>query len=69
MIYTHEMLCDARRALHELMIGKRVVTVTKDGRSVSFTSATRADLCKYIAEIEEALGVRVRRRRPMGVRL
>ncbi|HGX8511117.1 TPA: gpW family head-tail joining protein, partial [Escherichia coli] len=27
MIYTHEMLCDARRALHELMIGRAVVSV------------------------------------------
>ncbi|MBL6354833.1 phage tail protein, partial [Escherichia coli] len=27
MVYTHEMLCDARRALHELMIGRAVVSV------------------------------------------
>ncbi|HFP1469551.1 TPA: gpW family head-tail joining protein [Escherichia coli] len=36
MVYTHEMLCDARRALHELMIGRAVVSVSKDGRQVQY---------------------------------
>ncbi|EJF1946179.1 gpW family protein [Salmonella enterica] len=62
-------LKEAREALHALMTGKRVATVTKNGRSVSFTSATLADLRKYIAELEAELGVCVRRGPPAGVRL
>ncbi len=63
---TMPQLIEARQALHELMTGKRVATVTKNGRSVSFTSATLSELKAYISELEEELGVAIRRRRPAG---
>lgn len=37
MMYTQEMLTEARQALHELLLGKRVVSVSKNGRQVQFT--------------------------------
>nr|WP_274536007.1 gpW family head-tail joining protein [Escherichia coli] len=30
------MLCEARRALHELMIGRAVVSVGRNGRQVQY---------------------------------
>ncbi|ANP06980.1 gpW family protein [Escherichia coli] len=69
MIYTHEMLCDARMALHELMIGRAVVSVSKDGRQVQYSRATIGELRQYIEEMESALGVSGRRRGPAGVGL
>lgn len=42
----------ARAALHDLMMGKRVATVQKDGRRVEFTATSVSDLKKYIAELE-----------------
>ena len=67
MVYTHEMLCDARRALHEQMIGRAVVSVSKDGRQVQYSRATIGELRQYIEELESALGVSGRRRGPAGV--
>ena len=52
MVYTHEMLCDARRALHELMIGRAVVSVSKDGRQVQYSRETIGELRQYIEELE-----------------
>lgn len=63
---TMQELEEARTALHELMTGKRVATITKNGRSVSFTSATLSDLKKYISELEAELGINTRRRGPAG---
>ena len=48
-----EELAAARAALHDLMTGKRVATVQKDGRRVEFTATSVSDLKKYIAELEE----------------
>lgn len=61
-------LREAREALHNLMIGKRVVTVQKDGRRVEFTAASVNELKKYIAQLEAELGLSGRRS-PLGVRL
>ncbi len=69
MMYTQEMLTEARQALHELLLGKRVVSVSKNGRQVQFTQINIADLRNYIAEIESGLGLSSRRRGPAGVRL
>ncbi|ECC9579938.1 phage tail protein [Salmonella enterica subsp. houtenae] len=69
MMYTQEMLTEARQALHELLLGKRVVSVSKNGRQVQFTLINIADLRNYIAEIESGLGLPSRRRGPAGVRL
>ncbi|MVX88158.1 phage tail protein, partial [Escherichia coli] len=46
-------------------IGKRVVTVTRNGRSVTYTSAGLAELKRYVAELEDELGLRVRRSGPL----
>lgn len=56
----------ARAALHDLMMGKRVATVQKDGRRVEFTATSVADLKKYIAELESQIGITQRRRGPAG---
>lgn len=62
-------LLEARAALHDLMTGKRVATVQKDGRRVEFTVTSVGDLKKYISELEETLRTGYRRRGPAGVRL
>ncbi|HDC2293524.1 TPA: gpW family protein [Salmonella enterica] len=61
-------LIEARAALHDLMMGKRVATVQKDGRRAEFTATSVSDLKKYIAEMEASLKTGVRRG-PAGVRL
>ncbi|EDO5624124.1 TPA: phage head-tail joining protein [Salmonella enterica subsp. enterica serovar Grumpensis] len=61
-------LIEARAALHDLMMGKRVATVQKDGRRVEFTATSVSDLKKYIAEMEAGLKTGGRRG-PAGVRL
>ncbi|EGL8659786.1 head-tail connector protein [Escherichia coli] len=38
-----EELAAARAALHDLMTGKRVATVQKDGRRVEFTATSVTD--------------------------
>ncbi|EGI5344736.1 tail assembly protein [Salmonella enterica subsp. enterica serovar Sandiego] len=48
-------LIEARAALHDLMTGKRVATVQKDGRRVEFTATSVSDLKKYITEMEAIL--------------
>ena len=60
-----EELAAARAALHDLMTGKRVATVQKDGR-VEFTATSVSDLKKYIAELEVQTGMTQRRRGPAG---
>lgn len=61
-------LIEARAALHDLMMGKRVATVQKDGRRVEFTATSVSDLKKYIAEMEASLKTGGRHG-PAGVRL
>lgn len=59
-------LDSARVALHDLMTGKRVATVQKDGRRVEFTVTSVSDLKKYIADLEVQVGITQRRRGPAG---
>lgn len=56
----------ARAALHDLVMGKRVATVQKDGRKVEFTATSVSDLKKYIADLESQVGSTLRRRGPAG---
>ncbi len=63
---TQADLDGARAALHDLLTGKRVATVQKDGRRVEFTAASAGDLKKYIADLEIQIGVQQRRRGPAG---
>ncbi len=64
--FRQEELAAARAALHDLMTGKRVATVQKDGRRVEFTATSVSDLKKYIAELEVQTGMTQRRRGPAG---
>lgn len=59
-------LDSARAALHDLMTGKRVATVQKDGRRVEFTVTSVSDLKKYIVDLEVQVGITQRRRGPAG---
>lgn len=59
-------LDSARAALHDMMTGKRVATVQKDGRRVEFTVTSVSDLKKYIADLEVQVGITQRRRGPAG---
>ncbi|EBH6782460.1 TPA_asm: phage tail protein [Salmonella enterica subsp. enterica serovar Java] len=61
---TQTELDAARAALHDLMMGKRVATVQKDGRRVEFTATSVIDLKKYIADLESQIGNVSRRRGP-----
>jgi uncharacterized protein (UPF0216 family) len=65
-VATHEQLKEAKKALHDLLTGKRVASIQKDGRSVTYTSATLSQLRAYILELEIALGISSRRSRPAG---
>ncbi|MDM3448002.1 gpW family head-tail joining protein [Citrobacter sp. Cb027] len=68
MVTTEEL-----QALHQarldLLTGKRVVSVQKDGRRVEFTQASLNDLNRAINDAEMMLGSVSRRRHPLGVRL
>lgn len=55
----------ARKALHDLLMGKRVASIQKDGRRVEYTSASVSDLRRYISDLEAELGLSSRRR-PAG---
>ena len=48
----------AEQALHNLNIGQQAVTVTYNGKSVTYTQAKKADLKAYIRELEIELGIR-----------
>lgn len=61
---TQTELDAARAALHDLMMGKRVATVQKDGRRIEFTATSVIDLKKYIADLESQVGTNSRRRGP-----
>jgi uncharacterized protein (UPF0216 family) len=64
---TQSDLDSARKALHELLTGKRVASIQKDGRKVEFTATNVSELKQYIIELELKLGQLSRRGRPAGV--
>lgn len=48
-----EQLADAKAAYHELLVGRSArVFVDQNGERVEYTAANRADLRKYIQELE-----------------
>ena len=57
-----------RQARLDLLTGKRVVSVQKDGRGIEYTAASLDELNRAINDAESVLGT-TRRRRPLGVRL
>ncbi|EJL4023526.1 TPA: phage tail protein [Escherichia coli] len=58
-----------RQARLDLLTGKRVVSVQKDGRRIEYTAASLDELKRAINDAESVLGTTRRRRRPLGVRL
>lgn len=52
MMETQMMLMEARRALHELLLGEKVVSINKDGRQVQYTPASIPALQQYIHQLE-----------------
>lgn len=54
-------LVEAEAALHKLMLGNQRVTVSYDGKSVTYTAATAAGLRAYIVELRAQLGTGSRR--------
>lgn len=61
-------LTQARTAYHKLMTGTAVVSVNKDGMSVSYERADAAKLQAYISELSQIVEGSGRRRPPAGVR-
>lgn len=57
-------LAEARLAYHKLMTGQTIVRFQRDGKTVEFKAADRAQLRAYIAELESQLGGVGRRRGP-----
>ena len=47
----------ARAALHDLMMGKRVATVQKDGRRVEFTATSVVDLKNTLPNLNHRLAL------------
>lgn len=48
-----QQLADAKKAYHELMLGRSArVVVDRNGERVEFTAARKADLYAYIRELE-----------------
>lgn len=63
---TAQKLEQAKEALHELLIGKRVVSGSFSGRSVQYREQDIPQLRAYIRELEAEIDPAVARR-PFGV--
>lgn len=65
---TQDQLQEARQALHRLLTGTSTVSIQRDGKRVEFAQIQRADLERYINQLEAtAGGGGARRRGPAGV--
>jgi hypothetical protein len=56
-----QWLSDAQAALQGLMTGRREVTVAYDGKSVTYSNASRSDLQMWIMQLQRQLGTGGRR--------
>lgn len=59
---TQQQLDEARAALHNLITGKAVVSIQKNGRKVEYNLANKAELQGYISQLESELSARHARR-------
>lgn len=59
---TTQQLQEAKAALHNLMTGKAVVSLQRDGRRVEYTPANKSQLQSYINQLESELNSRSTRR-------
>jgi len=65
---TQAELTEAKAALHKLLTGRAVASVTVDGVQTQYTQANIQSLRAYIETLESELGIKsVRRRGPAGV--
>jgi len=65
---TQEQLNEARIALHQLLTGQAMVSITRDGKKVDFSPANRGDLERYIAQLHaQVSGAAPLRRGPARV--
>ncbi len=55
-------LTEAETALHKLVMGSKEVTVSYDGKSVTFAQTDESRLRSYIAELNSKLGTGGRRK-------
>lgn len=61
-------LQEARKALHNLLVGKKAIKLQQNGRSVEYQQADIEKLKLYVSDLESKLGTTITRRRPIGVR-
>lgn len=57
-----QWLLDAQTAMQALMTGRREVTVAYDGKSVTYSNASKGDLQVWIMQLQRQLGIGGRRR-------
>jgi gpW len=57
-----QWLTEAQNAYKELVLGRRAVTVSYDGKSTTFTAGNKADLQEWIDLLQRALGINKGRR-------
>lgn len=50
-------LAEADTALHQLMLGKKVVSVDYDGAATTFSKANEGQLRRYIRSLKRELGL------------
>lgn len=62
-----EKISEAEDALHELSLGRRVVSLSRNGKAMTYTATNRVDLELYIARLKSQKNTSSRR--PMGIRL
>lgn len=63
-----QYLAEAETALHKLLVGEKVQTVSYNGQSVQYTQANLGDLRAYIQSLKAQLGqVSSARARPRGI--
>ena len=65
MAATQQQLTEAELALHQLITGRSVVSVSVDGVTTQYTQASIESLRSYVSSLKSELGVtRTNRRRP-----
>jgi gpW len=57
-----QWLTEAQNAYKELILGRRAVTVSYDGKSTTFTAGNKSDLQEWIDLLQRALGINKGRR-------
>ncbi|WP_417788214.1 gpW family head-tail joining protein [Stutzerimonas xanthomarina] len=63
MAYTPEQLAEVRQAIIDLSTGKRVVSITQNGRTVQFDRTGLPDLQALESTIANSVAAQVGRRR------